>query len=102
MKCLHPPSRTSVVVSLRIFSRYRIAASFFLELYGLLGVTRLPCYGVVSLQIQEQKEMYRGTYDALRKIYAAEGVGGFYRGFWVNSMQVRMNFGLFLVSPLTL
>lgn len=48
------------------------------------------------IQIQEQKEMYRGTYDALRKIYAAEGVGGFYRGFWVNSMQVFS--GIFYIS----
>lgn len=40
------------------------------------------------LQVQRGNEVYRGTFDAFRKIVGAEGVSGLYRGFWVNAFSV--------------
>nr|CAG4651952.1 EOG090X08ST [Triops cancriformis] len=40
------------------------------------------------LQIQRGNEIYRGTFDAYRKILKYEGFSGLYRGFWVNAFSV--------------
>nr|CAG4644084.1 EOG090X08ST [Lepidurus arcticus] len=40
------------------------------------------------LQIQRGNEVYRGTFDAYRKILKYEGFSGLYRGFWINAFSV--------------
>lgn len=40
------------------------------------------------LQVQKGKSLYSGTYDAFRKILRAEGIGGLYRGFLVNTFTL--------------
>lgn len=44
------------------------------------------------LQVQvfqeESQKQYNGTWDAFKKIYHKEGVTGFYRGLWPNSMKI--------------
>nr|CAG4635553.1 EOG090X08ST [Artemia franciscana] len=40
------------------------------------------------LQIQKGSEIYKGTFDAFRKITKYEGTKGFYKGFWVNSFTI--------------
>ena len=40
------------------------------------------------LQIQKGNEVYRGTWDAFRKIVKYEGLNGLYKGFWVNLFSI--------------
>lgn len=40
------------------------------------------------LQMQHQNDLYRGTFDAYRKILRYEGPRGLYRGFWISAFQV--------------
>ena len=47
-------------------------------------------------QIQKQKEVYRGTFDAFYKIIKNEGYCGLYKGFWVNTMQIVSGIGYIL------
>ncbi|XP_060070957.1 solute carrier family 25 member 44-like [Ylistrum balloti] len=39
------------------------------------------------LQVQRGKDVYKGTFDALVKIRATEGIRGLYRGFGVHAIQ---------------
>ncbi|EEB15276.1 mitochondrial glutamate carrier, putative [Pediculus humanus corporis] len=48
------------------------------------------------LQLQKHGEMYGGTVDAFKKIYAFEGIAGLYRGFWISSVQIVS--GVFYIS----
>ncbi|KAJ6641643.1 Solute carrier family 25 member 44 [Pseudolycoriella hygida] len=41
-----------------------------------------------KIQIQKGTAVYNGMFDAFRKIYAAEGTAGIYKGFWVSSFQI--------------
>ncbi|XP_014672445.1 PREDICTED: solute carrier family 25 member 44-like [Priapulus caudatus] len=45
------------------------------------------------LQIQRQKTLYKGTFDAFYKILRYEGPTGLYKGFWINSIQVVSGVG---------
>ncbi|XP_013786806.2 solute carrier family 25 member 44-like [Limulus polyphemus] len=45
------------------------------------------------LQIQKQSAIYRGTYDAFRKILYYEGIHGLYKGFWINTIQLVSGVG---------
>lgn len=45
------------------------------------------------LQIQRQKTLYKGTFDAFHKILKYEGSTGLYKGFWINSIQVVSGVG---------
>lgn len=38
--------------------------------------------------MQHHSDVYRGTFDAFRKIVKTEGTRGLYRGFWVSAFQV--------------
>lgn len=40
------------------------------------------------IQVQKGTTVYNGMFDAFRKIYAAEGPSGLYKGFWVSSFQI--------------
>lgn len=40
------------------------------------------------LQVQHQSSVYSGTFDAFRRIYGSEGLGGLYRGFWISAFQL--------------
>ncbi|EFX69084.1 hypothetical protein DAPPUDRAFT_301164 [Daphnia pulex] len=40
------------------------------------------------LQIQKGNEVYKGTWDAFRKIVKYEGFKGLYKGFWVNLFSI--------------
>ncbi|XP_038624624.1 solute carrier family 25 member 44 [Tachyglossus aculeatus] len=40
------------------------------------------------LQVQRGKALYRGTWDAFVRILRADGVGGLYRGFLVNTLTL--------------
>lgn len=40
------------------------------------------------LQIQRGTEVYKGTWDAFRKIIKYEGTRGLYKGFWVNVFSI--------------
>ena len=40
------------------------------------------------LQLQKNRSLYRGTFDAFRKIYRYEGIRGFYKGFITNSFTI--------------
>lgn len=45
------------------------------------------------LQIQKRHAMYRGTYDAFKKILCYEGFHGLYKGFWINTIQIVSGVG---------
>lgn len=43
------------------------------------------------MQVSGMKSLgtgYDSAFDAIRKMYQAEGVGGFYRGLWPNLLKV--------------
>ncbi|CAH1788945.1 unnamed protein product [Owenia fusiformis] len=40
------------------------------------------------IQLQKGKTVYKGTFDAFRKIYLHEGMKGLYRGYWVTQLQI--------------
>lgn len=40
------------------------------------------------LQIQKGNEIYKGTWDAFRKIVKYEGFKGLYKGFWINMFSI--------------
>ncbi|CEF65635.2 Solute carrier family 25 member 44 [Strongyloides ratti] len=44
------------------------------------------------LQLQRQNEIYKGTFDAFRKIARNEGFLAFYRGFWITLPQLSVSF----------
>ncbi|XP_037774185.1 solute carrier family 25 member 44-like [Penaeus monodon] len=48
------------------------------------------------IQIQRHSEVYRGTFDAFRKISQFEGIAGLYRGFWVSAFQLVS--GIFYIT----
>ncbi|XP_076334042.1 solute carrier family 25 member 44-like isoform X2 [Tachypleus tridentatus] len=45
------------------------------------------------LQIQKRYNVYRGTYDAFKKILNYEGIHGLYKGFWINTIQLVSGLG---------
>lgn len=49
-----------------------------------------------KIQIQRQKSVYSGTFDAFRKISKSEGMAGLYKGFWINTIQIAS--GVFYVT----
>lgn len=49
-----------------------------------------------QLQVQFKNNVYSGMFDAGCKIYRAEGAAGFYRGFWISSVQIFS--GVFYIS----
>lgn len=41
-----------------------------------------------QLQVQFKNDVYTGLFDAAFKIYQSEGTRGFYKGFWISSVQI--------------
>ncbi|XP_026762121.1 solute carrier family 25 member 44 [Galleria mellonella] len=75
--------------------------SKFFPLYTLSSFTvRCALYPLTlvktQIQVQRKKEAYSGVVDAIKKIYANEGVSGLYRGFWLSSFQIIS--GVFYIS----
>lgn len=48
------------------------------------------------IQIQKHNTLYKGTFDAFRKIIKYEGIPGLYKGFWINTIQIFS--GVFYVT----
>ncbi len=40
------------------------------------------------LQVQKQNAIYKGTYDAFRKIARLEGARGLFKGYWVSNLLI--------------
>lgn len=49
-----------------------------------------------QLQVQFKNDVYTGLFDAACKIYKTEGPRGFYKGFWISSVQIFS--GVFYIS----
>lgn len=49
-----------------------------------------------QLQVQHKSDIYKGMIDCAIKIYKSEGIPGFYRGFWISSVQIVS--GVFYIS----
>lgn len=64
-----------------VFQEYLCALS-------LLSTTHYSYYLYFSPQIQTHHAVYKGLFDAGRTIFRLEGIGAFYKGFLINTMQV--------------
>lgn len=40
------------------------------------------------IQLQKHNSIYKGTFDAYKKIITYEGLPGLYKGFWINTIQI--------------
>lgn len=67
----------------RKFYPYSMLSSFTVRCF-LYPLTLIR----TRLQMQNQNDIYKGTYDAYKKIVKHEGVKGLYRGFWISAFQV--------------
>ena len=65
------------------FVPYSMASSFTIRCF-LYPLTLIR----TRLQVQKGNDLYKGTYDAARKILHNEGWRGLYRGFFVSAFQV--------------
>lgn len=45
------------------------------------------------LQVQKQKDVYSGAFDACKKIFKGEGVAGFYKGFLLHNLTILSGLG---------
>ena len=59
-------------------------------LSGLTVRTILYPFNLIKtrIQIQKHSEIYRGIFDAFRKVSKSEGFRGLYKGFWVTNMLI--------------
>ena len=67
----------------KVFYPYTMLSSFTVRCF-LYPLTLIR----TRLQMQHQNDIYKGTFDAYRKILKYEGPRGLYKGFWISAFQV--------------
>ncbi|XP_074661407.1 solute carrier family 25 member 44-like [Tubulanus polymorphus] len=85
----HPPQHDGIqVIELSMMDKRKYFPLTMLSGFSVRGL--LYPFTLIKTRIQVQKgtELYSGTFDAFNKIARTEGAVGFYRGFWVSSLQI--------------
>ena len=67
----------------KVFYPYTMLSSFTVRCF-LYPLTLIR----TRLQMQHKNDIYKGTFDAYRKILKYEGPRGLYKGFWISAFQV--------------
>lgn len=57
-------------------------------MFGVRLIIFPPILIKTRLQVQNQAAVYNGTFDAFKKIFKAEGIRGFYKGFLTSNLTI--------------
>lgn len=81
------------VGSIQVIELHMVEKSKYFPLTALSGfVIRGVLYPFslikTRLQVQRHNALYKGTWDAFKKIAHADGMRGLYKGFWISNLMV--------------